>query len=116
MSSNRETRELYAHLTVATDDQLARDIVKIVADALDDVRREPKLWSDFERQAVSTLAISLRTHIEGLFEDFYFGSEAKRTRAMARMCSDVGSLWRVDWTEIAERLFEDGGHILEPPE
>ena len=46
MSSNRETRELYAHLTVPTDDQLARDVVKIVADALDDVRREPKLWSD----------------------------------------------------------------------
>ena len=24
---------------------------------------------------------------------------------MARMCSDVGSLWRVHWAEIAERLY-----------
>ena len=79
MWSNRETRELYAHLAVPTDHQLATDIIKIVADALDDVRGEPKLWSDFERQAIRTLAISLRAHVEGLFEDFYFGPEAKRT-------------------------------------
>ena len=59
MSSNRETRELYAHLTVPTDDQLARDIVKIVADALDDVRREPKLWSDSERNLRTGLRCGL---------------------------------------------------------
>ena len=116
MWSNRETRELFAHLAVPTDHEMARDVIKLVADALDDVRREPALWSDFERQAVRTLAISLRAHVEGLFEDFYFGTEAKRTREMSRMCSDVGSLWRVDWPGIAERLFEEGGHSLEPPE
>jgi hypothetical protein len=32
------------------------------------------------------------------------------------MCSDVGSLWRVDWTDLAKKLFEDGEHKLEPPE
>src|SRR3954465_2168435 len=31
-------------------------------------------------------------------------------QSMARMCSDVGSLWRVHWTEIAERLYADGGY------
>jgi hypothetical protein len=102
---NRETRELYAHLAVPTDVSVAKDILKLVADAV-----------DFERQAVRTLSATLRAHVEGLFEDFYFGPEAKRTREMARMCSDVGSLWRVDWSEVAKRLFEDGGHNLEPPE
>jgi hypothetical protein len=51
-----------------------------------------------------------------MFEDFYFGPEKARTPKMARMCSDVGSLWRVHWTEIAERLYADGGFTLEPPE
>ena len=54
MWSNRETRGLYAHLAVPTDNELATGILKLVANALDDVRREPELWSDFERQAVRT--------------------------------------------------------------
>ena len=33
------------------------------------------LWSDFERQAVRSLAATLRATIEGMFEDFYFGPE-----------------------------------------
>ena len=73
-------------------------------------------WSDFERQAVRSLAATLRATIEGMFEDFYFGPEKARTPKMARMCSDVGSLWRVHWTEIAERLYADGGYNLEPLE
>ena len=116
MWSNRETRELYAHLAVPSDHELATSVIKLVADALDDVRSEPELWGDFERHAVRTLAATLRAHIEGVFEDFYFGTEAKRTQQMARMCSDVGSLWRVNWHEIAERLFDQSGHVLEPPE
>jgi hypothetical protein len=116
MWSNRETRELYAHLALPTEVWLAKDVLKLVADALDDVRSEPELWGDFERQAVRALSATLRAHVEGLFEGFYFGPESKRTREIARMCSDVGSLWRVNWHEIAERLFEDGGHKLEPPE
>jgi hypothetical protein len=116
MWSNRETRELYAHLAVPSDRELATSVIKLVADALDDVRSEPELWGDFERHAVRTLAATLRAHIEGVFEDFYFGTEAKRTQQMARMCSDVGSLWRVNWHEIAERLFDQSGHVLEPPE
>ena len=112
MWANRETRELYAH--VGINDTV--DVSKLVFDALDDVRRDPELWADFERQAVRTLAANLRAHIEGVFEDLYFGDELKRTPEIARMCSDVGSLWRVDWSGIAKTLFEDGAHKLEPPE
>jgi hypothetical protein len=111
--SNRETTALYRHLSAAP---VNPQITKLIEDALDDVRSEPDLWSDFARQAVRVLSTSLRATIEGVFEDFYFGSETKRTPKMARMCSDVGSLWRVHWTEIAERLYADGGHNLESPE
>ena len=113
MLSNRETTALYKHLSAHPMDL---EIAKLIADALDDVRSEPDLWSDFERQAVRSLAATLRATIEGMFEDFYFGPEKARTPKMARMCSDVGSLWRVHWTEIAERLYADGGFTLEPPE
>ena len=112
MWANRETKELYVH--VAVND--AVDVDRLVCDALDDVRGDPQLWDDFERQAVRTLAANLRARVEGIFEDFYFGDEAKRTQSLARMCSDVGSLWRVDWTDLAKKLFEDGEHKLEPPE
>ena len=110
MWSNRETRMLYEHLSRPNT-----FVVKLVGDALDDVRSEPDLWSDFERQAVRALATSLRAHVEGIFEDFYFGPESKRTPQIARMCSDVGSIWRVNWSEVAKQLFEGGGHTLEPP-
>ena len=111
MWANRETRELYSHLSKG-----AIDVGKIVSDALDDVNGEPALWSDYERQAIRTLATNLRAHIEGVFDDFYFGPESKRTAAIARMCSEVGSLWRIDWSGIACQLFGDGGHLpLDPP-
>jgi hypothetical protein len=113
MLSNRETTTLYRHLSAQPMDP---QIIKLIEDALDDVRSEPDLWSDFKRQAVRALATTLRATIEGMFEDFYFGSEKARTPKMARMCSDVGSLWRVHWTEIAERLYDDGGFTLESPE
>ena len=92
MWANRETKELYVHVGVNN----TVDVDNLLRDALDDVRGDPALWNDFERQAVRTLAFSLRAHIEGVFEDFYFGDELKRTQPIARMCSDVGSLWRVD--------------------
>ena len=110
MWANRETKELYIHIGIND----AVDVDKIVRDALDDVNSDPQLWDDFERQAVRTLATNLRAHIEGVFEDFYFGDETKRTPAIARMCSDVGSLWRIDWSGLAGQLFEDGEHQLEP--
>ena len=46
-------------------------------------------------------------------EDFYFGDEKKRTPSIARMCSNVVSLWRIDWTDFARALFEDGEYKLE---
>ena len=51
-----------------------------------------------------------------VLDDFYFGDELKRTPEIARMRSDVGSLWPLDWSGLAKTLFEDGEHKLEPPE
>jgi hypothetical protein len=112
MWANRETKELYIH--VGINDVV--DVNKIVRDAFDDVHGDPGLWDDFERQALRTLATNLRAHIEGVFEDFYFGDETKRTPPIARMCSDAGSLWRIDWTGFARALFEDGEYKLEANE
>jgi hypothetical protein len=112
MWSNRETSELYEHLSVPAHSF----VEKIITDAIDDVNSKPELWSDFERYAVRALATNLRAHVEGMFEDFYFGPPEKRSHAMALMCSEVGSLWRVNWAEIAEQLLEDREYDLEPPE
>jgi hypothetical protein len=112
MWSNRETSELYEHLSVPANSF----IEKIVSDAIDDMNSKPELWSDYARQAIRVLASNLRAHVEGMFEDFYFGPAEKRTHTLALMCSEVGSLWRVNWTEIAEQMFEDREYQLEPPE
>ena len=112
MWSNRETRVLYEHLSV----QMNTFVEKIITNALDDVNSQPELWSDFARHATRVLITNLRAHVEGIFEDFYFGPPEKRNRELASMCSEVGSLWRVNWTEVAEHLFEDGSYDLEPPE
>ena len=50
MWANRETRELYNHLSKGTI-----DVSKIIT-ALDDVNGDPSLWSDYERQAIRILA------------------------------------------------------------
>lgn len=97
-------------------DSYGRRSCPLVADTVDDVRGEPELWGDFERHAVRTLAATLRSHVESVFEDFYFGPALTRDQQIARMCSDVGSLWRVHWSEIAKQLCEDSGHSLKPPE
>ena len=113
MLSNRETTALYKHLSAPPMDP---QITKLIQDALDDLRSEPDLWSDFRRQAIRVLATNLRATVEGMFEDFYFRPETARTAKMAQMCSDVGSLWRVHWAEIAERLYQDGGFKIDLPE
>ena len=69
MLSNRETTALYKHLSASP---MNPQITKLIVDALDDVRSEPDLWSDFERQAVRALATSLRATLEGMFEEQYF--------------------------------------------
>jgi hypothetical protein len=50
MWANRETRELYNHLSKGTI-----DVSKIIT-ALEDVNGDPSLWSDYERQAIRILA------------------------------------------------------------
>ena len=52
MWTNRETQELYEHLSgpVGYSD--------IAVEALDEVRSDPELWGDFERQAVHTRAMA----------------------------------------------------------
>ena len=112
MLSNRETTALYKHLSASPIDP---QITKLIQDALDDLRSEPDLWSDFRRQAIRVLATNLRAMVEGMFEDFYFGPETARTAKMTQICSDVGSLWRVHWAEIAERLYQDGGFKIDSP-
>ena len=81
MLSNRETTALYKHLSASPMDP---QITKLIQDALDDLRSEPDLWSDFRRQAIRVLATNLRAMVEGMFEDFYFGPETARTAKMAQ--------------------------------
>jgi len=79
MWSNRETSELYEHLSVPAN----TFVEKIVSDAIDNMNSRPELWSDYERQAIRVLATNLRAHVEGMFEDFYFGPPETRTHALA---------------------------------
>lgn len=101
MWSNRETEALFTHLTAADASPAAAEFVKR---ALADVDSIPAELHDYEKQAVAALVGTLRGHVEAVFEDFFFGAEAQRTPAAARMCRDVGSLWRVDWDDLARAI------------
>jgi len=110
MWTNRETKALVEHLTVPVYAEVAR----LVKHTVDDLNGKPELWDDYHRLAIRSLSITLRAYVEGIFEDFYFGEE--RPKHVARLCHDVGSLWRVDWAQAAELLFVEHGHTkLEPP-
>ena len=116
MWSNRETKVLFEHLTIpAAEFVFAKELVDR---ALDDVNSKPEIWHDYERQVLRVIATTLRAHVEGVSEDFYFASNGSpHSRVIALMCSDVGSLWRVNWQELAKELavyFEK--YPLDPPD
>lgn len=55
-----------------------------------------------------TLADTLKDWIEGLSEDVYApGPAGEPDRELCAMFGDIGSLWRVNWREIAANLLED---------
>ena len=48
---------------------------------------------------------SLRTWIECLFESYF--EEPKNNKKIGLMVQDIGSLWRVEWREIATSFLEE---------
>jgi hypothetical protein len=62
MWASRETKELYEHISVPDP-----ETEKLFNDALRHVRSNPELWSDFGRQAVRALSVSLRPTPAALF-------------------------------------------------
>lgn len=110
MMANRETMMLYRHIRLPANAW----VTKTVADAVADVNSKPELWVDYGRHVGRTLARKLRSQVEDIFEDFYFGEE--RDRETALMCQEVGSLWRVNWQELAAQLLKDEEVDLDPPQ
>lgn len=109
MMANRETMMLYRHLKLPANSWAS----KTVASAVAEVNGKPELWDDYGRQVGRILARTLRSQVEDIFEDFFFGE--KRDRGTALMCQEVGSLWRVHWQELAAQLLEDEKVDLDPP-
>lgn len=57
------------------------------------------------RSPIFILADSLREWVEGMHEDFF--SEPIGNAGLRNMFSDVGSIWRINYDEIARNLLED---------
>lgn len=107
--SNPETYALYRHL-----DSSWHDTITAIAEktAQKSAPAGIVVW-DRSRSAHRQFARALRTSIEDVFDAFYLdGVGDERTRALVR---DVGSLWRANWDELAERLLADIGNIEASP-
>lgn len=62
-------------------------------------------YASHEQVATRMLADDLRLWVEGMYDDFLY--DGHRDERVALMIGDVGSLWRVNWREIAENWLSD---------
>jgi len=105
--STPETQALYRHL--ASDwyvlaESLARE------HALQRSGDRPETW-DRSRAAFRRYARALRAAVEDRFDAFY--GDGVTSEEAAVVCRNVGSLWRVNWDELAERLLAQFGNVIE---
>jgi hypothetical protein len=108
--STPETQALYRHLVSdwhGLAEGLARDHAQTKSsDGLE-------TW-DRSRAAFRRYGRALRAAVEDRFDAFY--ADGVTSNGAALICRDVGSLWRVNWDELAERLLAEFGNVVEPME
>jgi hypothetical protein len=105
--STPETQALYRHL-VSDWHVLAETLAREHALQLSDNRLET--W-DRSRAGFRRYARALRAAVEDRFDAFY--SDGVTSEEAAAVCRNVGSLWRVNWDELAERLLAEFGNVID---
>jgi hypothetical protein len=100
-----ETEALYRHL-VSDWHFIAEGLAREHA-----LRRSAdghETW-DRSRTAFRRFGRALRAAVEDRFDAFY--ADGVTADGAAAVCRDVGSLWRVHWDELAERLLTEFGNV-----
>lgn len=69
-----------------------------------DTAFSPSGWS-IPRDPEFILADSLRVWVESMAEEFY--AEPAKNAGLGNMFSDLGSIWRINYNEIAKNWLED---------
>ena len=105
--TNRETWDTALHLS--SDQDLYNMINGMVADAhaLAKTEKIPAYWS--ERDFIKfTFEDELKEHIgDRLSTGYWYDMNMKMPEVWRLMQEDVGSLWRIDWQEVAKSFLED---------
>lgn len=108
--ANRETWALMLHIN---NDQGLYEMFREIAQ--DDQHRMPALgmsryvMADVNRARLDSIRDAVRDRVTELLNpDAYRGEYGTdQPEGLARMAFEVGSLWRVDWSEVVASLLED---------
>lgn len=75
---------------------------------VDNARKEAESTAgdEFPRSAEHILADSVEAWVTEMSEDVYFPEQAP-TKGLLGMFHDIGSLWRVNWQEIAKNFMDE---------
>ena len=104
--TNRETWATALHID--NDEGLYNYRLELRRDAIVNAHAEPPHMTK-EQAARYTLTDSLKQWIEGLAGTVYFPDDGghEPNQALLGMFHDIGSLWRVNWDEIATNFLSE---------
>src|SRR5205807_1630591 len=96
---NRETWAVHLHLT--NDEYASEAVLRDIEEHLDERRRAATTAGTWPGSAVHHAADAVCDFFDRWIEQFIDDSDA---HGVALILRDVGSVWRVDWHEVAEAL------------
>lgn len=111
--ANRETWCLVLHLD--NDQGLHEGVLDDARHELSEARENPSDLFTVDEEARYRLATTLREAAEAWHADFFNGEHEGMRQEVVALLSDVGSLYRVDWDEVARHFLDSVAEEDEAP-
>lgn len=109
--SNRETWAVALHIdnnqwSHNYKNTLVARVIKEASHKTSKRRKDKEVWTDDEYKRFQ-LADDVKDWVEDLFYKHFQREFVSEAKDVSLMIQDVGSLWRVDWQELADNYLEE---------
>ena len=101
--TNRETWAVALHID---NNEWTHNHRNQMLDKIKSSKKKVESWTD-EEHIRFTFSDKLKEWVEGMADSFFNGTRGSHARDIKLMVEDVGSLWRVNWQEIADNWIRD---------